>query len=333
MERGDAQSACSFHQCVGRRSRDAGKLDTAAQDGAGARDAGVHRAGLRQAGCYEWRGGRGTGREPPDSGDLAQAFAECGPDGLLDEPWPGAPRRITDEQMERAVVTTLESTPPNATRWSTRSLAHAVGLSQSAVVRIWHAFALQPHCGETVKLSRDPLFVDKVRDIVGLYVAPLDRVLVLCVDEKPSIQVTERTAPMRPGQVERQTHDYVRHGTADLFTALNVKSGTVIGVCRQRHRAMESAPSSTRSSAACRPTWTCISCSTTPPPTRAQEPDYPALVGQAPALPPALHLDLRIVAQPRRELVRAADCAPTPPWLVPQHLRPAASNPLLHREQ
>jgi transposase len=169
-------------------------------------------------------------------------FARRGLDGLLDEPRPGAPRRITDEQVERAVITTLESTPPNATHWSTRSLARAVGLSQSAVVRIWHAFALQPHRSETFKLSRDPLFVDKVRDIVGLYMNPPDRALVLCVDEKPQIQATERTAPMlpmRPGQVERRTHDYVRHGTTDLFAALDVKTGNVIGACRQRHRAVE----------------------------------------------------------------------------------------------
>jgi transposase len=111
-------------------------------------------------------------------------FAEHGPDGLLDEPRPGAPRRITDEQIERAVVTTLESTPANATHWSTRSLAQAVGLSQSAVVRIWHAFGLQPHRSKTFKLSRDPLFVDKVRDIVGLYMNPPDRALVLCVSTK-----------------------------------------------------------------------------------------------------------------------------------------------------
>jgi transposase len=169
-------------------------------------------------------------------------FAERGPDGLLDEPRPGAPRRITDEQVERAVVTTLESTPSDATHWSTRSLAKAVGLSQSAVVRIWHAFALQPHRSETFKLSRDPLFVDKVRDIVGLYMNPPDRAMVLCVDEKPQIQAIERTAPvlpMRPGQVERQTHDYIRHGTTDLFAALDLKTGSVIGRCRKRHRAVE----------------------------------------------------------------------------------------------
>ena len=169
-------------------------------------------------------------------------FFEGGPDGLLDEPRPGAPRKITDEQIERAVVTTLEATPPNATHWSTRSLARAVGLSQSAVVRIWHAFALQPHRSETFKLSRDPLFIDKVRDIVGLYMNPPDRALVLCVDEKPSIQALERTAPvlpMRPGQIERRTHDYVRHGTTDLFAALDIRTGKVIGATKGRHRARE----------------------------------------------------------------------------------------------
>jgi transposase len=169
-------------------------------------------------------------------------FAERGPDGLLDEPRPGRPRRITDAQVERAVVTTLEAEPPNATHWSTRSLAAAVGLSQSAVGRIWHAFALQPRRTETFKLSRDPLFVDKVRDIVGLYMAPPGRAPVLCVDEKPQIQATERTAPVvpvRPGQVERRTHDDVRHGTTDLVAALDVKTGKVIGACRRRHRSRE----------------------------------------------------------------------------------------------
>jgi len=169
-------------------------------------------------------------------------FAERGPDGLLDEPRSGRPRSITDEQVERAVVTTLEDEPADATHWSTRSLAKAVGLSQSAVVRIWHAFALQPHRCETFKLSRAPLFVDKVRDIVGLYMVPPDRALVLCVDEKPQIQAIERTAPvlpMRPGQVERRAHDYVRHGTTDLFAALDVKTGKVIGACRKRHRSQE----------------------------------------------------------------------------------------------
>ena len=169
-------------------------------------------------------------------------FVERGLDGLLDEPRPGAPRKISDAQIERAVVTTLEGEPPNATHWSTRSLAKAVGLSQSAVVRIWHAFALRPHRSETFKLSRDPLFIDKVRDIVGLYLNPPDRALVLCVDEKPSIQALERTAPvlpMHPGQVERRTHDYIRHGTTDLFAALDIKTGKIIGATKARHRAQE----------------------------------------------------------------------------------------------
>ena len=169
-------------------------------------------------------------------------FAERGPDGLLDEPRPGAPRKITDEQVERAVTTTLEATPADATHWSTRSLARATGLSQTAVVRIWRAFALKPHRVETFKLSTDPLFVEKVRDIVGLYLSPPERALVLCVDEKPQIQAVERTAPvlpMRPGQPERRTHDYRRHGTLDLFAALDARTGTVIGQCRPRHRAQE----------------------------------------------------------------------------------------------
>jgi len=169
-------------------------------------------------------------------------FAERGPDGLLDEPRPGAPRRITDEQVERAVTTTLEASPPDATHWSTRSLARATGLSQTAVCRIWRAFALKPHRAETFKLSQDPLFVEKVRDIVGLYMSPPERALVLCVDEKPQVQAVERTAPvlpMRPGQPERRTHDYLRHGTTDLFAALDAKTGTVIGACHRRHRARE----------------------------------------------------------------------------------------------
>ena len=169
-------------------------------------------------------------------------FAERGLDGLLDEPRPGAPRKITDQQVERAVTTTLEASPTNAPHWSTRSLARATGLSQTAVCRIWHAFALKPHRAETFKLSTDPLFVEKVRDIVGLYLSPPKRALVLCVDEKPQIQAVERTAPvlpMRPGQSERGTHDYLRHGTLDLFAALDAKTGRVIGACHRRHRATE----------------------------------------------------------------------------------------------
>jgi transposase len=163
-------------------------------------------------------------------------------DGLLDEPRPGAPRRIGDSQVERVITLTLESTPTNATHWSTRLMARRCGMSQSAVSRIWRAFALQPHRSETFKLSRDPLFIEKVRDIVGLYLNPPERALVLCVDEKAQIQALDRTQPllpMRPGQIERRTHDYERHGTTSLFAALEMASGKVIGECHRRHRAVE----------------------------------------------------------------------------------------------
>ena len=163
-------------------------------------------------------------------------------DGLLDEPRPGAPRKISDADVERVVTMTLETTPRDATHWSTRSMAAESGLTQTAISRIWRAFSLQPHPSQTFKLSKDPLFVEKVRDIVGLYMSPPDRALVLCVDEKSQIQAQDRSQPMfpmRPGQVERGTHDYVRHGTTTLFAALDVKTGRVIGECRQRHRAIE----------------------------------------------------------------------------------------------
>jgi len=163
-------------------------------------------------------------------------------EGLLDEPRPGAPRRITDVHVERVVTRTLESTPRDATHWSTRSMAKACGVSQSSVSRIWRAFALKPHRAETFKLSKDPLFVEKVRDIVGLYLNPPDKALVLCVDEKAQIQALDRTQPilpMRPGQPERRTHDYQRHGTTSLFAALDVAAGKIIGECHSRHRSQE----------------------------------------------------------------------------------------------
>jgi len=163
-------------------------------------------------------------------------------DGLLDEPRPGVPRKITDAHVERVLTATLESTPRDATHWSTRSLAQHCDMSQTAIARIWKAFALQPHRVDTFKLSKDPLFIDKVRDIVGLYLDPPARALLLSVDEKSQIQALDRTAPllpMRPGQVERRTHDYVRHGTTSLFAALDVASGRVIGECHRRHRSRE----------------------------------------------------------------------------------------------
>ncbi len=171
-----------------------------------------------------------------------ERFAGQGVDGLLDEPRPGQPRKISDAQVEAIITRTLESKPAAATHWSTRSMAQASGLNQTAISRIWRAFALQPHRTESFKLSRDPLFIDKVRDIVGLYLNPPQRALVLCVDEKSQIQALERTSPllpMRPGQAARRAHDYLRHGTTSLFAALDAKTGKVIGQMHRRHRSAE----------------------------------------------------------------------------------------------
>ena len=168
-----------------------------------------------------------------------QRFLAYRLDGLMDAPRSGAPRRVGDEAVERMITLTLEEQPAGATHWSTRDMARKVGMSQTMVSRGWRAFGLQPHRSETFKLSRDPAFIDKVRDVVGLYLNPPERALVLCVDEKPQIQAIEGTAPtlpMRPGQIERRSHDYKRHGTTDLFAALDVKAGTVIGTCKGRHR-------------------------------------------------------------------------------------------------
>lgn len=169
-------------------------------------------------------------------------FAEHRLDGLTDEPRPGQPRKISDEKVEEVIVKTLESTPKDATHWSTRSMAKEVGLNQSAVLRIWRAFGLQPHRQETWKLSKDPQFVAKVRDVVGLYLNPPERAVVLCVDEKSQIQALDRTAPilpMLPGTPARATHDYRRSGTSSLYAALDLSTGKVIGSLHARHRAIE----------------------------------------------------------------------------------------------
>ena len=169
-------------------------------------------------------------------------FAQRGLDGLHDEPRPGKPRSIGDDDVERVIVKTLEEQPLNATHWSTRSMAQATGMSQTAVSRIWRAFGLKPHQVQTFKLSPDPQFIDKVRDIVGLYLNPPDAAVVLCVDEKAQIQALDRSAPvlpLMPGVPERQTHDYVRNGTTNLYAALDVASGQVITDMSPRHRAEE----------------------------------------------------------------------------------------------
>jgi len=163
-------------------------------------------------------------------------------EGLLDEPRPGAPRSISDAQVEEVVTKTLESMPANSTHWSSRLMAQRAGLSQSAIVRIWHAFGLQPHRVENFKFSKDPQFVEKVRDIVGLYMNPPQRAVVLCVDEKSQVQALNRTQPilpLAPGVPARQSHDYERHGVTSLFAALDVASGVAISSCYRRHRHQE----------------------------------------------------------------------------------------------
>jgi len=184
----------------------------------------------------------GLGCSSSTVGKWRSRFAERRLDGLHDEPRPGKPRAISDRDVERVIVKTLEETPLDATHWSTRSLAKATGMSQSAISRIWRAFGLKPHLSEHFKLSPDPQFIDKVRDIVGLYLNPPDAAVVLCVDEKPQIQALDRSAPvlpLLPGTPERRTHDYRRYGTTNLYAALDVASGNVIADCTARHRADE----------------------------------------------------------------------------------------------
>jgi transposase len=169
-------------------------------------------------------------------------FAAARLEGLADEPRPGAPRTITDAQVEAAVTRTLEARPADATHWSTRALARDLGLSQTAVSRIWRAFGLKPHRQGSFKLSTDPFFVEKVRDIIGLYLAPPQRAIVLCVDEKSQVQALDRTQPIQPalpGRPGKASHDYIRHGTTSLFAALDVATGKVVGACQRRHRHQE----------------------------------------------------------------------------------------------
>lgn len=178
----------------------------------------------------------------PTVGKWRKRFLDKRLDGLGDEPRPGGPRTITDEQVEEVITATLERAPRNATHWSRTSMAVETGLSKSSIGRIWKAFRLQPHRTDDFKISTDPLFVDKMRDVVGLYMDPPESAIVLCVDEKSQIQALDRSQPMlpmRPGQTARRSHDYKRHGTTSLFAALDIATGRVIGKCYGRHRAKE----------------------------------------------------------------------------------------------
>jgi transposase len=184
------------------------------------------RLGVHAATVGKWRG----------------RFAKRRLDGLVDEPRPGAPRTISDEQVEQVITKTLEETPRDATHWSTRGMARAIGMSQTAISGIWRAFGLKPHLDQAWKLSTDPQFIDKVRDVVGLYLNPPDAAVVLCADEKSQIQALDRTAPvlpLLPGVARRRSHDYTRHGTTNLYAALEVASGKVISQMTPRHRAIE----------------------------------------------------------------------------------------------
>jgi transposase len=182
------------------------------------------------------------GVSQPTVGKWRSRFCELRLDGLLDDPRPGRPASITVEQVEDVLVATLESTPANATHWSRASMAQRSGLSKSTVGRIWRAFELKPHRTDTFKLSNDPLFVEKVYDVVGLYLDPPEAAVVLCVDEKSQVQALARSQPafpMMPGMPEKRTHDYLRHGTTTLFAAFNTADGTVISSLHRRHRAVE----------------------------------------------------------------------------------------------
>ncbi len=273
----------------------------------------------------------GLGISKHTVGKWRERFARLRADGLLDEPRPGAPRRVGDDRIAALVDRTLSERPEGATHWSLRTMAKASGLSVTTVGRAWRAFGLQPHRAETFKLSTDPLFAEKVRDIVGLYLSPPDRALVLCVDEKSQVQALDRTQPLlplRPGQAERRTHDYTRHGTTSLFAALDVKAGTVIGRCFPRHRAAEFRRFLDEVDAQVPPD---LDIHLVLDNSAAHKTKDPRLAGQAAPLPRPLHADIGLLDQPGRALVRPAHRARDPPGRPPLRRRPRTRHPRLRR--
>jgi transposase len=175
-------------------------------------------------------------------GKWRRRFVDLRLDGLYDEPRVGAPRKFSDDDVEAVIVKTLEATPKGRTHWSTRKMAKKAGMSHTMIGRIWRTFGLQPHVSESFKMSPDPQLVAKLRDVVGLYMNPPDNAVVFALDEKSQIQALQRAQPILPmdiGQPERRTHNYLRHGTLDLFAALNVANGKVIAQCKKKHRSAD----------------------------------------------------------------------------------------------
>jgi len=262
---------------------------------------------------------------PATVGKWRNRFVQDRLEGLYDEPRPGAPRTISDEQVEQVVVRTLESTPRGATHWSTREMAKATGHSHMTISRIWQAFGLQPHRSESFQLSPDPLLVPKVRDIVGLYIHPPEHAVVLCVDEKSQIQALDRTAPLlplRPGQAERRTHDYKRHGTTSLFAALDAQSGKVIGQTHPTssldripqipgpHRCQRAAGSGGPHGHG--------------PLRHAQNTAHPRVVRQTPTLSRTLHAHVRFLVKSGGTLVRGTHDETDSTWRPSQRERAGA---------